>query len=122
MVKINKIYKQAAFIVIPLAIASAFIEPVKMPFGVLAGAVLALINFRGMIKNLYNLMGTDNPTVKLVFMSIVRLFMIFAVITALALLKAVNLLGLMAGFTVVVILVVKEGYVDSQSEPPEGPM
>jgi hypothetical protein len=119
MVQINKIYKQAAFIVIPLAVASAFLEPVKLPFGILAGAVLALINFRGMMRNLQSLIGTDSPTAKLVFSSIVRLFVVFAVIVALALLKAVNLVGLMVGFTVVVVLVVREGYIESQSEPPE---
>ncbi len=119
MVMTSKIYKQAAIIVIPLAIASAFIEPVKLPLGILAGALLATVNFRGMIKNLEGLMGTDRPTAKLVFMSIVRLVVIFAVIIALAVLKVVNLLGLMVGFTVVVVLVVREGYIASQEEPLE---
>jgi hypothetical protein len=121
MVKVNNIYKKAAFIVIPMAIASVFIEPVKLPLGILAGALLAIVNFRGMIKNLEGLIGTDRPTVKLVFMSIVRLMVVFAVIIALAVLKAVNLLGLMVGFTVIVVLVVKEGYIESQEEPPEEP-
>jgi hypothetical protein len=121
MVMTNKVYKQAAFIVIPLAIASAFIEPVKLPLGILTGALLAIVNFRGMIKNLEGLIGADRPTVKLVFMSIVRLVVIFAIIIALAVAKAVNLLGLMVGFTVIVVLVVKEGYIESQEEPPEEP-
>jgi hypothetical protein len=46
--------------------------------------------------------------------------MMFAVILALAFLKVVNLIGLMVGFTVIVVLVVRESYVESQSEPPEG--
>jgi hypothetical protein len=117
----NKIYRQAALIIIPLAIASAFIEPVKLPLGILAGALLAIINFRGMIKNLEGLIGSDRPTAKLVFLSIIRLVVIFAIIIALAVLQIVNLLGLMVGFTVIVVLVVRAGYIASQEEPPEEP-
>jgi len=112
----GKVYRQSAIVIIPLAVASAFIEPVKLPLGIVAGALLAAINFRGMTKNLQNLLGTERPTVKLVFLSVVRLTVVFAVIIALAALKLVNLMGLMAGFTIVLVIVVKEGYVASQAQ------
>jgi hypothetical protein len=82
----------------------------------LAGALLAAVNFRGMHRNLQGLMDTDRPTAKLAVLSVVRLLIIFSVIILLAALRAVDLIGLMVGFTVVVVLVVKEGYSESQRE------
>ncbi|MEJ2323590.1 MAG: ATP synthase subunit I [Nitrospirota bacterium] len=114
----RRVYKLAALIVIPLALASALIEPVKLPLGIVAGAVLAAVNFRGMHRNLQGLMETERPTVKLAVLSVVRLLIVFTAIILLAALKAVNLIGLMVGFTVVVVLVVKEGYSESQRELP----
>lgn len=114
----HRVYKLTALIVIPLALASAFIEPVKLPLGIVAGAVLGAVNFIGLHRNLQNLMGTERPTAKLVFLSVFRLLIMFAVIILLAALRAVNLIGLMVGFTVVVALVVKEGYAESQRETP----
>lgn len=116
----NRVYKQTALLVIPLAAASAFIEPTKLPLGILAGALLAVINFRGMMRNLQSLMGTYKPTVRLVILSIGRLLVIFSMIILLAVLRVVDLIGLMVGFTVVVVIVVKEGYISSKDEPPPG--
>jgi hypothetical protein len=115
----KKVYKRAAFIIIPMAVASAFIEPVKLPLGIIIGALLAVVNFRGMTRNLEGLIGTDRPTMKLMVLSIGRLLIIFSAIIALAVARVVDLLGLMVGFTVVLILVIREGYLTSQAEPPE---
>ena len=115
----NKIYKRAAFIIVPMAVAAAFIEPVKLPLGIISGALLAAINFRGMTRNLEGLIGTDRPTMKLVALSIGRLLIVFSIIIALAVAKVVNLIGLLVGFTVVLTLVLREGYLTAQAEPPE---
>ncbi len=115
---LEKVYRQTAYIIIPLAVASAFIEPRKLPLGIVVGALLAVINSRGMMKNLQSLIGTYKPTAKLIFLSIGRLLIMFSVIILLAVLRVVDLIGLMVGFTVVVILVVKEGYISSKEEPP----
>lgn len=119
----QKIYKQAALIVVPLAVASAFIEPKKLPLGIVVGALLAAINFRGMHRNLQSLIGTYRPTAKLVILSIGRLLIMFSVIIFLAVAKVVNLIGLMVGFTVVVVLVVKEGFLAAKEKqlPEEQP-
>lgn len=114
----NRVYKQTALIVVPLAVASALIEPKKLPLGILAGALLAIVNFRGMMRNLQGLMSSYKPTVKLMILSVGRLLMMFSVIILLAVLRVVDLIGLMVGFTVVVVLVVKEGYISSREEPP----
>ena len=115
----KKVYKRAAFIIVLMAVAAAFIEPVKLPLGSIIGALLAVVNFRGMTRNLENLIGTDRPTMKLVVLSIGRLLIIFSIIITLAVAKVVNLIGLMVGFTVVLTLVIREGYLTSKAEPPE---
>jgi hypothetical protein len=106
---VKRLYKQTLFILIPVAALSAFIEPKKLPLSILIGGVLALLNLKGLARGLESLLGTYRPTGKLVMLSMVRLFLLFAVIVVLAVYKLVNLLGLMAGFTVVFLLLIKEG-------------
>jgi hypothetical protein len=107
---IKRIYKPSLVVIAVLAGAAAFIGPAKIPLGVVAGGVLALVNFGGMHRGLENLLGTERPTAKLVVLSIFRLTIVSAVIIALAVLRAVDLIGLAAGFTAVVLVLVVEGY------------
>jgi len=106
---VKRIAKQAAFALIPLSILSALVEPVKLPSGILAGGILALLNLRGMSKGLEGLLGTFRPEKKLLLLSIFRLLVLSALIVLLAVLELVNLVGFTVGFTVVLFFVLMEG-------------
>lgn len=106
---IRRIAKQAAFALIPLSILSAFVEPVKLPSGIIAGGVLALLNLQGMSKGLEGLLGTFRPGKKLLLLSIFRLLILSALVVLLAVLELVNLVGFAVGFTVVIFFVLLEG-------------
>ncbi len=101
---------------VPLSLLSAFIEPRKVPLSILAGGVLALLNFRGLSKGIENLLGIHKPAMKLLLLGIFRLLAVSTIIVLLAFFRLVNLPALAAGFTVVVILVVVEGYRAAMTE------
>lgn len=112
----KRLHNKALLILIPLSLLSAFIEPRKVPLSILAGGVLALLNFRGLSKGLESLLGIHKPAMKLLFLGIFRLLVVSTAIVLLAFFRLVNLPALAAGFTVVVILVVVEGYRTAMKE------
>ena len=106
---IKRTYKLAIIILLPLSILSAFIEWKRLPISILVGGILGLVNLRGISRGVEGLVGTHNPTGKLVFFSLFRLTILAAILTILVIYKLVNIFGVLIGFTVVVIVIIKEG-------------
>ena len=109
MVLLKRIYKRAILILLPLALLSAFIEWKKLPFSILIGGILGLINLRGLARGVNSLVGTYRPTAKMVISTIFRLGFLAVVLILLFALKIVNVFGILIGFTVVFILIMTEG-------------
>jgi hypothetical protein len=118
--KTKIVNKFSILLLIILAGAAAAIEPVKLPAGVIAGGLLALANFGGMTVGLNALLGTDRPTGKLMILGIFRLFIVMTIIIFLAWLRLVDLLGLLVGFTAVLVVVVVEGFRAARAQSGEG--
>jgi hypothetical protein len=106
---IKRIHRQGTIILIVLAAASAFYEWKKLPLSILVGGALGLANIKGLAWGLRDFAASSRPGGKVVFLSIFRFFMIAFILVVLALLKLINLLGVLIGFTVVFILIIKEG-------------
>jgi hypothetical protein len=116
-VLVSKIYKRSLIILVALAVGSAIaFEPVKLPFSIMVGGVLAILNFSGLGRGLRKHLDTDRPAMKLLFLSIFRLFIVSSIIIALAVTRSVNLVGLVLGFTVVLAMLAFEGMKESQKE------
>jgi hypothetical protein len=109
MILLKRIYKQVILVLLPLALLSAFIEWKKLPFSILIGGILGVVNLRGLARGVEGLIGTYRPTVKIVIFSLLRLAMLAAVLTFLVAFKLVNVFGILIGFTVVFIMIIKEG-------------
>lgn len=109
MVLLKRIYKRAVFILLPLALLSAFIEWKKLPMSILIGGILGLINLRGLARGVYSIVGTYRPSAKIVISTILRLGFLAVVLILLFALKVVNVFGILIGFTVVFILIMTEG-------------
>ncbi len=104
------VFKKSIFIVLPAAALSAFfIEPRKVPLGILMGWLFGIINLRQLTRNIEGLVGTEKATVKLVLLSMTRLLALFAAIFLLVYYRIVNVFGLLSGFTVVFVLILVEG-------------
>lgn len=114
--ELRGLYRKTLLAVVPLSLAAAFIEPVRLPLGILAGGALGLFNLRGLKRGVENLLAVHAeagtapaPTGRLIVMSFFRLFLLGAVIVLLAISRLVNLIGLLIGFTVVFTLLLFEG-------------
>jgi len=120
---VKKVIKQTIIVIFPLVILSLLVDWNKeslrflRPFGnpayvtisIILGAILGIANLKGMTWGIESMLGTRQANTKLVFLSLLRLFILFAVIIVLAALQLINFLGLLAGMTVVFIFLIKEG-------------
>jgi hypothetical protein len=104
------VLKYSLILLLALAAGSMFIEPRKLPASILVGGVLGLANFKGLTFGLEALLGTQRPAGKLMFLGIFRLFIVMTIIIVLAWLRLVDLIGLLVGFTTVLVVVILEGF------------
>ena len=106
---IRKIHRNSLIVLFPLAAASAFIEWKQLPLSILTGGVLAIMNIRALAWGVEGILGSHRAGTKMLFFSQFRLVMLFLILAVLLYLKVVNIFGVLAGFTVVFIMVVIEG-------------
>ncbi|MBI4684749.1 MAG: ATP synthase subunit I [Nitrospirae bacterium] len=112
----KKIYKQSVFILAPAALISALFEWQKTPLSILTGGVLCLANLKGLVWGVEGLMGTQGATSKLLFLSFTRFLIIVAILLILVWLRLINMVGVLIGFTLVFILLLKEGVRTARDE------
>ena len=107
---LKRVIIKTIIIILPAAILSyIYIEPQKVPLGILLGGLFGLFNLRQLTRNVTGLVGSEKATFKLVFLSMTRLLVLFAAIFLLVSNGIVNVLGLLFGFTVVYALILIEG-------------
>lgn len=108
---IKTLYKQSAILVLIAAAVSAYFEWKKLPASILIGGVLGVANHRALSWGVSGMLDADRSYVRLLFFSMFRLLIIFIILFALIMLKLVNILGVLIGFTIVFTLILKEGLV-----------
>jgi hypothetical protein len=115
---IKRIYKSSVFVLIPLAAASAFIEWKKLPLSIITGGVLGLLNVRALAWSVRGLLGSQKATGRMIIFSMLRLLMLFIILSSLIYLGLVNVFGILAGLTAVFALIIIEGlrYAKDNSE------
>jgi len=113
---LKKVTKNSLFVLIPVLIASVFIESRKLPLGIFLGWFFGIVNFKGMTKNVEALTGVQKATMKMFILSITRLGIMFAAIISLAYFKIINIIGLLVGFTIVFMFIIIEGLRAAKSE------
>lgn len=109
MIQIKRIYKQGIFILLPLAAIAALVEWKKLPISILVGGILGLANLKGLAWGLKDFAISARPSGKVIFLSLVRFFILAFILIILVIEKLVNPVGILIGFTVVFALVIKEG-------------
>jgi len=95
------IARNTTFILIPAAIISAFLPWQNLPFSILVGGLLGILNVKALAWSVEGILGTSQANAKMLFLSQFRFVMIVIIVTALAYLKLVTIPGLLAGFSVV---------------------
>ena len=107
---IKKIARNTAIILIPSAVVSAFIPLENLPFSIMIGGLLGILNLRALAWSVEGIIGTSSPNMKMLFFSQFRFVMLALIVVLLAYLKLVNMVGIMAGFSVVFIQVLVVGH------------
>ncbi len=113
---IKNITKKSLMVLVPVLIASAFIETRKLPLGIFLGWLFGIINFKGMTRNIEGMVDVHKAKIRLLIFSITRLAVLFTAIIALAYFKVINIIGLIVGFTIVFFFIVIEGLKAGQSQ------
>jgi hypothetical protein len=111
---IKKIVKRSGIILLPVAFASSFLGGWRLPAGVLAGGLLALLNIKGLAWGVQGLLGTEKATVRMLFFSQFRFIMMIMAFAIIIYLRLVNVFGILAGVTIVFAVVLFEGYRNSR--------
>lgn len=120
---LTKTIKQSISVVLPLTVLTFFVNwntetlkivrlfgnPDLVPASLLTGAIIGLANLKGLAWGLEGLSGGNyKASSRLVFLGLLRLVIVFALITFLAVAKLVNFLAFMAGMAIVFIILIKE--------------
>ena len=113
---LNRIYKQAAFILIPVAIAAFFFTEWRFSFSILIGGLIGIVNLKGLAWSVKGLLGTEKASAKMMALSMFKLFFIFSILIILAVVGVLKAYGLLIGFTIFFILMIKEGLLFSKKE------
>ena len=107
---IRSVTRNSAFILIPAAAVSAFLPWPDLPFSILAGGLLGILNLKAMAWSVNGVLGTSRPGAKMLFFGQFRFVLLAAVIVLLAFLRLVNIAGILFGFSVVFLLVLIVGH------------
>ncbi|MEW6003048.1 MAG: hypothetical protein AB1638_10435 [Nitrospirota bacterium] len=106
---IKRIYKQLIIILLPLSTLSALIEWKRLPLSIIIGGILGLANLKGLAWGVEGLIWKHRSSGRLIFFSLLRFLILAFILAILVIYRLVNIFGILAGFTVVFILVLKEG-------------
>ncbi len=105
---LRRIYRQGFIVLTLLAAAAAPLDWKKLPVSIFVGGALGLANLKGLAWGLRDF-AVARPTGRVIFWSMVRFFILGTILFILALLKVINFIGILIGFTVVFALILKEG-------------
>jgi hypothetical protein len=130
---LKRVIKQSSIVIIPLALLSLLVDwkdehlkfmrlfgnPAFVPISIIIGGIMGIANLKGLVWGTENLLGTTKANAKLIFLSLFRLLVFFTAIIILTFLKLINLLGFVAGLTVVFLILIKEGMRMAQDQAKE---
>lgn len=112
----KRIYRQSIIILIVMSGISIFFMEWRFPVSILIGGLVGIGNLRGIVWSIKNLLGIERSHTKMMVLSMFRLIIVFSVLVALAIFGAINAYGLLVGFSIVFIIIVKEGLVNVRKE------
>lgn len=113
---VKRIYKRAPLVIVIASALSSFLGWKTWPLSVAIGGLLGIANLKAMVWGIEGIVGSHKASGILVFFSMIRLFLMLLIIAALLSLKLVTILGVLVGFTIIFVLIIKEGLVYAREE------
>jgi len=132
---IKKVTRKSVIVIFPLILLSFLVDwnderlkfiglfgnPGLMAMSILIGGVIGLANLKGLVWGIESLLGTHRADTRMVFLSLLRLFILFALIIILVVMRLINLLGFLIGMTVVFLVLIREALRIAKEQGKEGP-
>ncbi len=116
---VKRTFRLSAIILLPLSIFSAFMWGRTPAMSILIGGILGLVNLRGLARGVEGLIGSNRPTGKIIFLSLLRLTALTFILGILFYYRAIDVLGILIGFTIVFAAIIKEGLRSAKEFPKE---
>lgn len=116
---IRRINAHSAYVLAPLAFVTLFKPGWIFSISIILGGLMGLVNLKGIVWSATALLGTEKAQTKMMFLSFFRILVIFSALVVLAVFKLVDAYGLLIGFTIVFIIIVKEGLLSAAAETRE---
>lgn len=106
----KRVLKLSIVITVIAVVISAFLtDGMTFPLGVLAGGLAGLFNLRAIVRNVQSITGGQRITGRYIILSTLRLLGIFVVLFVLIWKRLANPFGIITGFTIVFLIIIKEG-------------
>lgn len=132
---IKKVTKKSVILIFPLILLSFLVDwkderlrfvglfgsPGLVTVSILIGGIIGLANLKGLVWGIESLLGTHRASGRMVFLSLFRLFILFAIIILLVVMRLINLLGFLIGMTVVFLVLIKEALEIAKEQGRDGP-
>lgn len=123
MVLIKRVIRLSIYVIIPLTLLSALIDwksenlrfirlfgnPDLLTTSIIIGGILGVANLKGLEWGIEGLLGTYKASTRLIFISLLRLAVLFSLIIVLAAFRLINFLGLLTGMAAVFLILITEG-------------
>jgi len=106
----KNIAKNSVVILVPAAVISMFLPWQNLPFSILIGGLLGILNIKALSWSVEGVLGTSSANAKMLFFSQFRFMILALSLVVLAYMGLVNIAGLIIGFTIVFLQVLIVGF------------
>lgn len=112
----KRILKQSLIVsVIAIALSAALTRGIKFPLGVFVGSLAGIVNLRAIVRNVSSITGGQRITGRYIILSTFRLLGLFALLFILIWKGLADVFGILLGFTIVFVIIIKEGLKEARS-------
>lgn len=107
---LKKISLYSTYIIAPLSIIALILYGWKASLSLLLGGFFAILNFRGVIWGVENIIALDKGKSKMMFMTFFRLMVLFSILLILLIFDVIHIPAISVGLTIVFLLILLEGF------------
>ncbi len=115
-VMISKISKQSVIVIVPVAAASLLFTQWRFSFSLALGGAISLGSFRVIAWGVKKFLGKQMAQPVIMGLSVLKLLLISAFLMCLAYLKLIHPVGFVIGFTLVLVIIAREGFLYARRE------
>ena len=128
---LKRIYRFSLFFLMLSSALSFFFTEWRFPLSILIGGLVGLGNLKGIVmsvsrifeiekrdfkKNQVSVIEPQKAQAKMLILGIFRLLIIFSILLVLAILNVINVYGFLIGFSIVFLIILKEGLIVSKRQ------